>query len=278
MTKKKGGKKQEQKISSVLNNQKPNRRYIPRILRFVIPIFVIVGLAGFALVATTNQFAPINSIKLHIIDSQNVVVINKKLSVFTTKLLLRNQTLDAVVKKIHSRFTFIRTVHIFKVENNRYTMRVSHKKPIAKIFVNKNIYLLSESGSIYTKEKYNSQGLPLVQGLSITLGQISYSKNSISLTNHQRPLVNEIIDLINECHSKSIWLKGVRYVAYRGFVLTLANTKIRAQMGRQPFASRIEKLQSIVIKLKKKGVVSAEIELDYSNKAFVKNQNINQAS
>ena len=264
-------KKGKKKPDSVLNQQRPKRKIFKWWhLKAILTTSLLAALITVVIYEKENILP--KQVKVNITSTPTNRRLNSKVLKYAKKHLRQPSSLQRVAFSIHEKFAKIKSVRINKTAPGVYQLSINYRKPVAYISIKKQIFLIDTQGLIYRSDNPLELNYPLPQVMGVT-GLASSSQNKIPLDRTQSTVVSEIVRLINECDKRSIWISKIELIPYRGFSLTIDNTNITAQVGRDPFSARIEKLHSIVIKLKKRGIRTSQIELDYKNKAFIKNLN-----
>ena len=86
----------------------------------------------------------------------------------------------------------------------------------------------------------------------------------------QRARLLEAVELINDARQENIMLKEITFKKYRGYFASLKGTGTVISFGRRPFRGKIKKLRKILYKLSTRGQKASHIELDFEDKAFIK--------
>ncbi|NRA43549.1 MAG: hypothetical protein HRU09_01200 [Oligoflexales bacterium] len=160
-------------------------------------------------------------------------------------------------------------LHLFRFHPTKIFISLDKHSPVFQIKVDET-RLVSEEGIIYGLGKGSK--LPTLSGDFFPEDHSFIFKNSneISISHIQRARLLEAVELINESKQENIMLKEVWFKKYRGYFASLNGTGTVISFGRRPFRGKIKKLRKILYKLSTRGQKASHIELDFEDKAFIK--------
>lgn len=112
--------------------------------------------------------------------------------------------------------------------------------------------------------------LPILRGLKLT-GKPEFLDDQTMVLDHEtKTVVNEALLLFEQSLSYNITYRDLYFDPYRGFRGYLSNHRISVELGREPFETRLGRFRKILDDLTQKGISSAHVELDFQDKAFVR--------
>lgn len=160
-------------------------------------------------------------------------------------------------------------LHLFKFHPFKIYISLSKHRPVFKIQLDVSRFV-SDDGIIYGLAR-GSQ-LPELSGDFFPDDKIFSFKNSneIEISHIQRARFLEAVELINDAKQENIMLKEIIFKKYRGYFASLTETGTVISFGRRPFRGKIKKLRKILYKLSTRGQKASQIELDFEDKAFIK--------
>lgn len=280
------------KKKSILKGQKPRRKKNEKSI-FTFPFYFIAKNIGFVLILAISLFSyhlfktgktlfEKNNLsknpKWEIeISKEHRNQISKKerdnLERWLDKKLNNNKspTLYHVAKMLQNKYSAKET-NIIQNGSGRLFVNIKKRKPILLILADR-IRMVSEDGTIYLPPSSDEENkLPLITGVfpKKTYKYKIAADNSLVLEGNFKKLLEDAITLYNAAKSKNIAFQKINYIEHRGFVSTIKNSQVEVSLGPPPFLDRIDRLVEILINLNKKGIKASRIELDYDNKAFIK--------
>lgn len=177
-------------------------------------------------------------------------------------------TLQNLSKTIQNKFNF-KSVSININAENEVFLRLSKHEPKLVVKYGKERIFTKEHKLIDTNN-YSTEGLPVLTGLS-PKEKIEYlSDKSIYLSMNDFEIIQKANLLIENALGYNIKYKKINYNEFRGFSGSLLKNNYQVVLGFPPFEPKYKKLNRIIYELKTQGKFSANIELDYQGKAFVK--------
>lgn len=186
------------------------------------------------------------------------------------KYLITNESID--LKDLSSIFlkdSQYNKLHIFKFHPSKIFISLSRHIGAFQIKVD-TVRLVSEDGIIYGIGVGSK--LPFLSGDFFPEDHNFSLKNSneIAISKTQRSRLLEAVELMNDAKQENILFKEISFKKYRGYFASLKGTGTVISFGRRPFRGKIKKLRKILYKLSTRGQKASNIELDFEDKAFIK--------
>ena len=170
--------------------------------------------------------------------------------------------------KVQNKFNF-KSVSIHINANNEVFFKLSKHRPKLMVKYGKE-RIFTESQKLIDVDNYSVEGLPILTGLS-PIDKIEYKGDrSIYLPINDLEIIQKANLLIEKALGYNIKYKKINYDEFRGFSGQLLKNNYSVVLGFPPFEPKYKKLNRIIYELKTQGKFSANIELDYQGKAFVK--------
>jgi hypothetical protein len=290
--------RKKSKKVNILTGQKPRKNHSPKkpsiiSIRYSLYALALAGVTA-ALYVNFKSKIPLDTLRRirassplsyeiqfaskmqHFLSETEMQSISSKI---TALLQSKEATISGICKTIQNDYT-AHYVNIFKISNNQLLITIEPRKPVLSIKASKT-RLITKEGLIYGE--YNPSVHGELTRLTGILGDDDAALEmaddaSYITTESQKKLIAEAIELFELTQGKLINLSSIRYIPYRGFAAKTKDDGIEVLLGRSPFNKRIDRLADILINLKKGGGVATRIELDYDNKAFVKETKLDQSS
>jgi hypothetical protein len=95
-------------------------------------------------------------------------------------------------------------------------------------------------------------------------------RNCVPTTDQEKKIILDAIQLINQSEEHSLLFTSIEYKKYRGFFTKLENSDTMVVFGHPPFEKQFSRLARIIEESKNKKRALTNIEVDYSDKAFIK--------
>lgn len=154
----------------------------------------------------------------------------------------------------------------------RGKIAISYKRrqPVAKVETG---YLLSSSGQIYSSrtEHFGADEHIVLSGIWEPESRPKSRRDrSLVLSSKQMNTVTEMEELIELMSKVDLSVRGIHFVAFRGFELTMNHQEIKVAIGMSPFATKLDRLKRILEAKPGESSTISRIELDYQGKAFIK--------
>ena len=201
-------------------------------------------------------------------DSLNIVsqIVNEHLNA------TRHSDLSLLAKKIQNQF-YARGVNINKTSTTKIAVTMKLRDPVMLVKSDK-IHFVDEECAVYGEINGNEMisDLPILHDVfSDHDARLRLNDTAIyQITAEQRKIICDAIDLSRLSREKGLDFSEFHFIKYRGFLARTKQGDCEIILGFAPFNKRIDRLTEILLNLKKEGVTAARIELDYDNKAFVK--------
>lgn len=181
-------------------------------------------------------------------------------------------------------------VTVVRPRQQTIVVTASLRKPFLYVQAGSKVRYLTQDGTVYgdASEEWaavttlpNSQ--PTKQSMILLKGIFDVRPNTsplhldhsqrLVLTPEEKNLLLDGIGLYKQASKQALELKALDFQGYRGFALLLSDGT-EVVLGQAPFDYKLEKLLSILGKLKSQGTTASRIELDYDGKAFIKERKL----
>ena len=186
---------------------------------------------------------------------------------------LKNSLIKEKILSIKKQLHF-KEIHAFKPNSNSIIISATKLKPILSIKVSSKKYMyLTEERYIYGDSSKDSS-LPLVENISIKNPHIDESSGYLFLDEEEFSLIDSAVSLYKDLISSEINItpSKISYIFNRGFSFTIKDSGSEIILGLAPFKNKLLQLNNI---LKDKNPnTSLSVELDYNNKAFIKEKSL----
>ena len=193
------------------------------------------------------------------------------------KLKLASQTeLEDIAITIQN-YLSAKSVHVMKVGVNDLVIAIDLHEPFLQIATKSTIRYLTEDGDIYGKVSTSmDENMPLITGIfDARTSPFELSKNmTVEKTSEEAALVSEAIELFKQSKKFNYNVKKINYIFQRGFSINLDDLSTTVVLGKAPFNDKFKNLNKILSEYKNNGSQALKIELDYNNKAFIKEENV----
>ena len=277
------------KIINILNGQKPKKKKrTPKKFFWPIPMFLFFlalvtasfilfkrGIWQFkmppvsspALATYEVSFTPLSDKRLSNSDLNTITqLVNSHMKV------TQNKDFSFLAKKIQNQFT-AQQVNISQTGTTKIAITMTLRDPVLLIKADK-VRFVDKECSVYGEVHANDANyeLPVLydlfadQDIRLKLTETA----TYFISPEQQKLICDAIGLLHISREKGMDFSEVHFVKYRGFLAKTKTDGIEILLGYSPFNKRIDRLTEILLNLKKEGVSAARIEMDYDNKAFVK--------
>ena len=157
-------------------------------------------------------------------------------------------------------------LHIYQTPPNSFTLAVEEREPEFFASADKKFLLMSDGSFCLNQEKESiPKDFPFLLGL---FSKIEHDETPCSLpTEERRQAIVEAkkLKMVLSTHNSSV--KNFTYDKYQGLTAFLENPKIVAHFGFSSFEKKADRLQQIFYKNPGKSI---EVDLDFKNKAFIK--------
>jgi len=160
---------------------------------------------------------------------------------------------------------WIERAKIKRILPDQLEINIIERKAVALINLNQ-LYLVDKKGNIFKKvEKEDGSAFPVLTGVTWE-----------NLMNHQHiytPLITQALTLMNIFEGEGIPLATVSEIHLDvtfGLTVFTTHQATQIEMGFPPFQEKCKRLCAILDDLEQKNLLPQTIDLNYSNKAFVK--------
>jgi len=176
-----------------------------------------------------------------------------------------------LAKKTQNQFNF-RRVSLLAVSPRQISAVISLRNPVMRIELDRT-RLVDDAGVVFGEAQSHDVSLPLLKG-TLDPTRLNWNDDqTLQLGAGHHEIIQQALQLQKELAKFKITPESLAYVKHRGFTAMIRDTAIEVTLGLPPFDSRADKLSQILEKMRRDGVHSARIELDYKNKAFIKEGN-----
>lgn len=161
------------------------------------------------------------------------------------------------------------SIQLIRTGEDRIVIRSHERQPVLRIAADK-IRLITAEGLVYGVAEASQESLPILTGLldvkgrKVTLEQ----DGSAVLRPEEQQAIQAALVFSSENETNRYGFKNLEWLPYRG--IEARNEDWDVVFGMPPYGERYQKLVKIISDLNKKGVTAAKVELDYPDKAFVK--------
>ena len=164
-------------------------------------------------------------------------------------------------------------IHALLFSSNKILISLSKHTPILKLVADATKCVSSE-GIVYGS--CHDEDFPELHGM-LKKPLSSYKKrnnNEVVLSKMETSTIKDSINLYELAREENIELSLIEHKKYRGIFAKIQNTETIVSFGSPPFKGKVKKLRKIIYSLSSKGKAASRIELDFENKAFIKENTI----
>lgn len=167
------------------------------------------------------------------------------------------------------------SIQLIRTGEYRVIIRSNERHPLLRIAADK-VRLVTADGLVYGVAETSHEDLPMFAGLldSKNRKYTFEQDGSLILRNEEQLAIRAALEFSAESETQRFGFKKLEWLPYRG--IEAKTDEWTVVFGMPPYGERYQKLVKIVSDLNKKGVSSAKVELDYPDKAFVKQTPIPQ--
>lgn len=148
------------------------------------------------------------------------------------------------------------------------SIHIKQRKPVALIDAD-NVRYLSEELEIYGNAGKDDKFL-LLKGFYEKEFVARRGVNHWQLNEETKKNITIALDIYNLAAKGNIIVREIDFDRYRGYSIVLENQPTTITLGNGDFEGKLTRLKSILASLEKEGKQASNIELDYSDKAFIK--------
>lgn len=156
---------------------------------------------------------------------------------------------------------------LFRSDRQRVVIFVDVHRPLLITKVNGRWHYLSEEGKIYAVAE--RQDYPQLLGV-LTDGYLLDSEDVVIVEPKEQQIIGQAIDLFTMARDGGLSLQKLLFEDHRGFRVKITGSDTEIFLGNAPFAAKLHKLREILVSLQAKNRQATRIELDYIDKAFIK--------
>ena len=113
--------------------------------------------------------------------------------------------------------------------------------------------------------------LILLSGVLPKKKNLSVRKDGeLILDPHQRSLIQQSLEIYRKSKNYNFSIKTMHFKKYRGFKLGINDGSCEVFIGQDNYLERLKRVETLFQDIKNKGHKCTKIEVDYSNKAFIR--------
>ncbi len=177
----------------------------------------------------------------------------------TLKELPRFEALADLAKVIQKKEGFAQ-VHIFLTPENKLIVTLKPRIPIMRLSENGN-KVISKDAEIYEDSNFKPKFQTILTGIPL---------EDSALTKKDKIIIYDAINLLELAEKNSLHFTSIEYKKYRGFFAKVENSNLNIVFGFPPFTQQFTRLGKIQEEAKKSHKNLEYIEVDYADKAFIK--------
>ena len=161
------------------------------------------------------------------------------------------------------------SIRLFKSGYKNFQLAVEPGSPVLLIEADKLRYV---SGSFQVYGHGISSSLPVLKGVFTDKKEPfkMIHSNFLALNALQKMRIKQAVHLMHLLSDSNLDVVEIHFKKFRGFLTILKNSETEVYFGIPPFSGKIKKLHSILQELAKNGRYASRVELDFEDKAFVK--------
>ena len=156
---------------------------------------------------------------------------------------------------------------LFRSDRQRVVIFVDVHRPLLITKVNGQWHYLSARGKIYTVAE--RQDYPQLLGV-LTDGYLLDSEDVVIVEPQEQQIIGQAIELFTMARDGGLPLQKLLFENHRGFRVKITGSDTEIFLGNAPFAAKLHKLREILVSLQSRNRQATRIELDYVDKAFIK--------
>lgn len=156
---------------------------------------------------------------------------------------------------------------LFKKNRQQVVIFVDVHRPLLITKVNGQWHYLSARGKIYAIAE--QQDYPQLLGI-LTDGYLLDSEGLVIVDQQEQQIIIQAIELFTTARAEGLPLQKLFFENHRGFRVKITGSETEIFLGNAPFAAKLDKLREILVSLQARNRQATRIELDYVDKAFIK--------
>ncbi len=199
------------------------------------------------------------------LDSVLISEIQRKVRQFYTNG--DHDNLTAISREIYENPKFSR-VTVTQFSKELVSVHVKQRKPVAIIDAD-NVRYLSDDLEIYGIAGKDDK-LLLLKGFYEKDFAAKIGVNHWQINEETQKNLTIALEIYNLTVKSNIMIKEIDFDRYRGYSVALDNQPTTITLGNGDFEGKLTRLKSILESMEKEGKQASNIELDYSDKAFIK--------
>ena len=162
----------------------------------------------------------------------------------------------------------IADVKLLKSDRQRVAIFVDVHRPLLMTKVNDQWHYLSAKGSIYAVAE--QQDYPQLLGILEDDGYLLDSEGLVIVDRQEQQIIAQAIELFTTARADGLLLQKLLFENHRGFRVKITGSETEIFLGNAPFTAKLHKLREILVSLQTRNRQATRIELDYVDKAFIK--------
>ena len=162
----------------------------------------------------------------------------------------------------------IADAQLLKNDRQRVAIFVDVHRPLLAIKVNGQWHYLSAKGKIYAVAE--QQNYPQLLGILADDGYLLDSEGLVIVDRQEQQIIAQAIELFTTARAGGLPLQKLFFENHRGFRVKITGSETEIFLGNAPFTAKLHKLREILVSLQARNRQATRIELDYVDKAFIK--------
>ena len=156
---------------------------------------------------------------------------------------------------------------LLKSDRQRVVIFIDVHRPLLITKVNSRWHYLSARGKIYAIAE--QLDYPQLSGI-LSDNHLLDSDNLIIVEPEEQRIIDQAIELFTTAGAKGLPLQRLLFENHRGFRVKITGSDTEIFLGNTPFTAKLAKLREILVSLQARNRQATRIELDYVDKAFIK--------
>lgn len=156
---------------------------------------------------------------------------------------------------------------LFKSDRQRVVIFVDVHRPVLITKVNGRWHYLSLRGKIYAPAE--RQDYPQLSGV-LADEYLLDSEDQVIVEREEQRIIAQAIELFTMARVEGLPLQSLLFENHRGFRVKITGSETEIFLGNAPFVAKLHKLREILVSLQARNKQATRIELDYIDKAFIK--------
>ena len=180
-------------------------------------------------------------------------------------------TLADLAQKTQRQFSFER-VHFLQVAPNHVVVSVALRIPIMVSDLVPSRFV-SENATVYgVADHANPSKLPSLVGVFAKghRTRVLNKQGAVNLTPEERENIQAGLEILREGKKAGYTISQIKFEQFRGFEIRLEPDGLEVFLGFHDYRKKFLRLKKLTANMEKNGSQAARIELDYTDKAFIK--------